>query len=308
MKRPAAFLNRKERPSRNRIKDERLFYLCVDFILIFATVVVAYPILYIFSASFSSASAVLSGRVVLWPVDFSLEGYKAVFQESRVWNGYLNTIIYTFFGTLINLILSIFCAYPLSRKDFAGRKVFMFLVTLTLIFKAGMLPTYLVIKELGMLNTRWAMLLPTAISAYNVIIMRTFYQTNISDELLEAAFLDGCDNFRFLWQIVLPLSKAITMVMLLFYSVSHWNAYFNALIYLHDRELFPLQIVLREILVLSEISSEIIVDPELAARQQGLAELLKYSLIIVASLPIWCVYPFVQKYFEKGIMIGSLKG
>ena len=289
-------------------RGERIFYFCNDFILVFALLIVAYPIIYIFSASFSSPSAVIAGRVFLWPVEFSLAGYEAVFRESRVWSGYLNTIIYTVLGTTVNMFLSILCAYPLSRKDFAGRNFLMFFVTFTMIFSGGMLPTYLVVQQLGLLNTRWAMILPPAISAWNVIIMRTFYQSTISDELLEAAFLDGCDNFRFLWQIVLPLSKSITVVMILFYSVAHWNAFFNALIYLHDRDLFPLQIVLREILIQGQISAEAMVDPELAARQQGLAELLKYSLIIVASLPIWCVYPFVQKYFVKGVMIGSLKG
>jgi ABC-type glycerol-3-phosphate transport system permease component len=177
-----------------------------------------------------------------------------------------------------------------------------------MIFSGGMLPTYIVIKNLHLLNTRWAMLLPSAIGVYNVIITRTYYQTNISDELREVAFLDGCSNFRFIWKIVIPLSKPVTAVMVLFYAVGHWNAYFNALIYLSNRQLFPLQIFLREILVMNEIWSNMTYDPELAVAQQGMADLLKYSLIIVASLPIWCMYPFVQKHFVKGIMIGAIKG
>ncbi|MDR2730799.1 MAG: carbohydrate ABC transporter permease, partial [Treponema sp.] len=211
-------------------------------------------------------------------------------------------------GTCINLVLTILCAYPLSRKDFGGRNIFMFIVTFTMIFSGGMLPTYIVIRQLGIINTRWAMLLPGAIGAWNVIITRTYYQSNISDELLEAAYLDGCDNFRFLLKVVIPLSTPITAVMILFYAVGHWNAYFNAFLYLSNRDLFPLQIFLREILVLNEITSDLLVDPELMAAKQGMADLLKYSLIIVASVPVWCAYPFVQKYFVKGIMVGAIKG
>ncbi|MDR1972137.1 MAG: carbohydrate ABC transporter permease [Treponema sp.] len=289
-------------------QGERFFYFINDFILLVAFILVAYPIIYVFSASFSSPSAVMSNKVVLWPVDFSLEGYKAVLREQKVWVGYSNTIFYTLVGTLINLTLTILCAYPLSRKDFVGRNIFMFIITFTMIFSGGMLPTYLVIKELGMLNTRWAMLLPGAIGVWNVIIARTYYQTNISDELLEVSFLDGCDNFRFLWKIVLPLSKPITAVMVLFYAVGHWNAYFSAFIYLSNRAIFPLQLYLREILVINQMTSNMTYDAELMAARQGLADLLKYSLIIVASLPIWCMYPFIQKHFVKGIMVGAIKG
>jgi multiple sugar transport system permease protein/putative aldouronate transport system permease protein len=289
-------------------RGEGLFYFINDLILFVAFILVAYPILYVFSASFSSPSAVMANKVILWPVDFSLEGYKAVLQEQKVWVGYSNTVFYTIVGTIINLTLTIICAYPLSRKDFVGRNVFMFIISFTMIFSGGMLPTYLVIKELGIINTRWAMLLPGAIGVWNVIIARTYYQSNISDELLEVSFLDGCDNFRFLWKIVLPLSKPITAVMVLFYAVGHWNAYFNAFIYLSNRSLFPLQLYLREILVMNEISSNMTYDAQLMAARQGLADLLKYSLIIVASLPIWCMYPFIQKYFVKGIMVGAIKG
>ena len=287
---------------------EKLFYFINDFILIFGLLIVAYPIIYVFSASFSSPSAVMASRVVLWPVDFSLEGYKAVFNEAKVWTGYANTIFYTTVGTAINLVLTIMCAYPLSRKDFIGRNYFMFIVTFTMIFSGGMLPTYIVVRQLGLLNTRWALLLPGAIGAWNVIVTRTYYQTNISEELLDAAYLDGCDNIRFLIRVVIPISAPITAVMILFYAVGHWNTYFNAFIYLTNRALYPLQIFLREILVLNQITADMTYDAELAAAKQGLADLLKYSLIIVASVPIWCAYPFVQKYFVKGIMVGSIKG
>jgi multiple sugar transport system permease protein/putative aldouronate transport system permease protein len=287
---------------------DRLFFLINDLILLGAFLIVAYPIIYIFSASFSSPAAVMSNRVFLLPVEPSMEGYQAVLRESKVWVGYANTVFYTIIGTLINITLTILCAYPLSRKDFIGRNFFMFVITFTMIFSGGMLPTYIVIKNLGLINTRWAMLLPSAISVYNVIITRTYYQTNISSELLDVALLDGCDNIRFLWKIVIPLSKPVTAVIVLFYAVAHWNAYFNAFIYLSNRQLFPLQLYLREILVQNQITSDMIYDAELAAAKQGLADLLKYSLIIVASLPIWCMYPFIQKYFVKGIMVGAIKG
>jgi multiple sugar transport system permease protein/putative aldouronate transport system permease protein len=289
-------------------KGEGLFYFVNDLILLVAFILVAYPIIYVFSASFSSPRAVMANKVMLWPVEPSLEGYKAVFREQNVLLGYVNTVFYTIICTLINIVLTVMCAYPLSRKDLVGRNFFMFFITFTMIFSGGMLPTYIVIKNLHLLNTRWAMLLPSAIGVYNVIITRTYYQTNISDELREVAFLDGCTNFRFIWKIVIPLSKPITAVMVLFYAVGHWNAYFNALIYLSNRQLFPLQIFLREILVINEIWSNMTYDPELAIARQGMADLLKYSLIIVASLPIWCIYPFVQKHFVKGIMIGAIKG
>jgi multiple sugar transport system permease protein/putative aldouronate transport system permease protein len=287
---------------------DKWFYRFIDLMLFLSLILVLYPIIYVFSASFSSPAAVMSNKVFLWPVEFSLAGYKAVFGEQKVWTGYANTFLYTTVGTVINLVLTIMCAYPLSRKDFVGRNFLMFIVTFTMIFSGGMLPTYIVVRQLGLINTRWSMLLPGAVAAYNVIIARTYYQTNISDELLEAAFLDGCSNLKFLIRVVVPLSAPITAVLILFYAVGHWNSYFNAFLYLSNRRLFPLQIFLREILVMNQITSDMLYDPEIAMAKQGLADLLKYSLIIVASVPIWCAYPFVQKYFVKGIMIGAIKG
>ena len=298
----------KDNKRKGKWREEFGFYLMNNIILLFALIAVAYPIIYVFSASFSSPAAVMAGRVMLWPVEPSIEGYKAVFKESRILTGYANTVFYTVAGTLVNLFLTVICAYPLSRKDFYGRGIFMFMITFTMIFSGGMLPTYLVVKEMGLINTRWALILPGAIGVFNVIVTRTFYQSNISDDLLEAAVLDGCDNFRFLWQIVIPLSKAITAVMILYYAVGHWNQYFSAFIYLNERSLYPLQIFLREILIMNQVSADLTYDPTLMAAKQGLSDLLKFSLIIVSSLPIWCVYPFVQKHFVKGVMIGSVKG
>lgn len=276
--------------------------------LIICLIVVLYPLIYIVSASFSSPQAVTSGKVWLFPVDFSLAGYKAVFENDYILTGYGNTIIYTVAGTALNLIMTILAAYPLSRKDFYGRDIFMFLFAFTMIFNGGLIPTYLLVSQLGLINTRWALIIPGAVGVWNVIITRTYYQNTIPDELLEAAQLDGCSDIKFIWNVVLPLSKAITAVLVLFYGVGHWNEFFNAFIYLSKKELYPLQIVLRDILIMNSIDPNMVADTELMVAKQGLADLLKYSLIIVASVPVLCIYPFVQKYFVKGVMIGAIKG
>jgi putative aldouronate transport system permease protein len=289
-------------------KSDKIFYLINDLILLFALLIVLYPLIYVFSASFSDKLAIVSGKVFLWPVDFSLEGYIAVFKDSRIIPAYGNTIFYTVVGTTINVVLTILAAYPLSRKTMVGRNLIMYLFAFTMLFHGGLIPNYLLMKSLGMIDTRWAMLLPGALAVWNMIIARTFFQSTISQELYEAAAIDGCSHVRFLWSIVLPLSKAIIAVLVLLYGVSHWNAYFNAFIYLKNKDLFPLQIVLRDILIQSEIDPSSITDSETMTRKQGLADLLKYSIIIVASLPVWLVYPFVQKHFVKGVMIGSIKG
>lgn len=285
-----------------------VFNIVNNIFLIICLVVVLYPLIYILSASFSSPQAVTSGKVWLFPVDFSLEGYKAVFEDDSIITGYANTIFYTVVGTALNLVMTIMAAYPLSRKDFYGRDIFMFFFTFTMIFNGGLIPTYLLVSQLGLINTRWVLIIIGAISVWNVIITRTYYQNTIPDELLEAAQLDGCSDIRFIWSVVLPLSKAITAVLVLFYGVGHWNEFFNAFIYISKKELYPLQIVLRDILVMNSIDPNMVVDTELMVAKQGLADLLKYSLIIVASVPILCLYPFVQKYFVKGVMIGSIKG
>lgn len=289
-------------------RSDKVFYFFNDLLLLIALLTVLYPLIYIFSASFSDRLSVISGDVFLWPVNFSLEGYQAVFKDSRVLTGYGNTIFYTIVGTILNVILTILAAYPLSRRTMVGRNIIMYLFAFTMLFNGGLIPNYLLIKDLGMIDSRWAMILPGALSVWNVIIARTFYQSTISQELFEAASIDGCSHLRFMWSVVLPLSKAITAVMVLFYGVFHWNAYFNAFIYLKSDELYPLQIVLRDILIQNQIDPASITDTEDMTRKQGLADLLKYSIIIVASLPIWLVYPFVQKYFVKGVMIGSIKG
>lgn len=263
---------------------------------------------FILSASFSSSDAVLAGKVVLWPVDLSLEGYITVFENPRVLLGYRNTIFYTAVGTVVNVFMTLICAYPLARKNLPHRSFFTFLFSFTMIFSGGMIPSYILMRDLKILNTVWVMIIPGAISVYNMVVTRTFMQSTIPDELLEATQIDGCNDFLFFSKFVLPLSKAVIAVITMQYAVGHWNSYFSAFIYLSKKELYLLQIILREILIQNQIDLSDVVDPEMAIAKQGLAEVLKYSLIVVATAPILCIYPFIQKYFIKGIMIGSLKG
>lgn len=286
-----------------------MYYLLCDALLLLALLGVLYPLIYVFAASFSSPQAVMSGRVRLWPVEPSVEGYKAVFRHSLIMTGYANTIFYTVAGTAVNVVMTVMAAYPLSRPNLQGRNLIMFLFSFTMLFSGGLIPTYILVRNLGMLDSRLAMILPQAIGVWNLIIARTFFQQTIPNELHEAAVMDGCSDVRFLISVVLPLSKAIIAVLILFYGVFHWNAFFDAFIFLSDQKKFPLQLVLREILILNEIIGQMMdIDPELAEKLRGLANLLKYSLIVVASLPVWLVYPFVQKQFVKGVMIGSIKG
>jgi multiple sugar transport system permease protein/putative aldouronate transport system permease protein len=290
------------------MRGDRLFYFVNDSLLLFAFLLVLYPIVFVFSASFSSPQAVTAGRVWLLPVEPTLEGYRAVFNHDPVLTGYANTVFYTVFGTAFNVFMTVIAAYPLSRKDFRARHVIIVLYTFTMLFSGGLIPTYLLISALGLLDQRLVMILPTGIGVWNLIITRTYFQHTISDDLLDAAKIDGCSDMRFLWKVVLPISPAILAVLTLFYAVGHWNQFFNAFLYLSSEDKFPLQLVLRDILILNESVSQDYIDPAEVELRRGLAELLKYSLIIVASLPVWLVYPFIQKHFVKGVMIGSLKG
>ena len=287
---------------------DRAFVISNYVVLFIFLLVVAYPLIYVVSASFSSPSAVVSGQVWLWPVDFTMAGYEAVFRDDRIWIGFRNSLFYAVAGTTVNVIMTILAAYPLSRKDFGGRNVIMFLFVFTMLFSGGLIPTYLVVKQTGMLNTPWAMIIPGAILVYNMIITRTFFQQTIPDELLEAAQIDGVSDFRFVRDVVLPLSGPIIAVNALFYAVAHWNSFFNALIYLTNPDLFPLQIILRDILVQDNIDPATMQNIQEALARQELARVLKYSLIVVATVPLLVVYPFVQKHFVRGVLIGSLKG
>ena len=283
-------------------------YSIVTVVLTVFTILVAYPMIYVLSSSFSSGTAISSGQVILWPVDLSLEGYKAVFSHRYIIPAYRNTIFYTVAGTIINLAITLTCAYPLSRKDFPLRKFFMGMFLFTMFFSGGLIPTYILISNLGFVNTIWAMLIPGALSVYNMILVRTFLTGNIPLELLEASQIDGCSDAKYFTTVLLPLSKPVIAVITLYYAVGHWNSYFNAMIYLSDMELYPLQLILRQILVASQINLSDMVDVESMVAKQGLADILKYALIVVSTVPILCMYPFIQRYFIKGVMIGSVKG
>ena len=286
--------------------DQRL-EICLIIILSIIGVIMLYPLLVVLSTSFSAPSAVTSGKVWLFPVDFSLEGYKAVFRTNDVLIGYRNSLFYMIFGTILNLFMTLITAYPLSRDDLVGQGIIMKLFTFTMIFSGGMIPNYLLMKDLGLLNSVWVMIIPGAISVYNMIITRTFIKSNIPKEMLEAAQIDGCSDIQYFIKMVLPLSGAVIAVITLYYAIAHWNAYFNAFMYLNDKDLYPLQIFLKNILVSNQVEADMIVDEQVQAIE-GIAEVLKYSLIVVAVVPVMIIYPFVQKHFVKGVMIGAVKG
>jgi multiple sugar transport system permease protein/putative aldouronate transport system permease protein len=289
-------------------KGDLGFYIITGIIITLLFMITSYPLLLVLSSSFSDRMAVLAGKVVLWPVGFNIEGYKAVFKYPEILLGYRNTIFYTTLGTFVNIFITMIAAYPFSRPGWYGKKVISFIFIFTMFFSGGMIPTYLQIRNLGLLNSIWTMILPGAISIYNMIIARTFIQNTIPKELFESAKIDGSSEFRCFLSVVLPLSKAVLSVLVLYYAVGHWNAYFNAFIYLSRRELYPLQIFLREILIANSIEMNPFLDDQAMAYYQGMYDLLKYSLIVVATAPIICVYPFIQKYFVRGVMIGSVKG
>ena len=293
-----------------RIRDDVGFNIVNYTILTVILLIVAYPLIYIVSASFSSTAAVMANRVWLWPVEPSLKGYEAVFNNKDILTGFGNSIFYTLAGTFVNLVVTLAAAYPLSRRDQRPRNFIMLVFSFTMFFAGGMIPSYLLVSNLGMLNTRWSVILPGALNVYNMIIARQFFASNIPTELLEASQLDGCSDFQFILRVVVPLSGAIVAVLGLFFAVGHWNAYFSALLYIGDRKKYPLQVFLREILIQNTIDASMTgsVSLEDEVVKQGLEDLLKYSLIIVASVPVLIIYPFVQKYFVKGVMIGSIKG
>ncbi len=298
------------------VKDtgrDKIFVICTYIYVFLAFIIVAYPVVYMLSASISDPKLVSSGEMWLWPRGITFDGYKRVFENSSIWRGYGNTILYTVVGTMINLIVTLPAAYALSRKDFAGRNFFMGMFMVTMFFGGGLVPSYLLIKNLGMVDTIWAIVIPSAASIWNIIVSRTFFQSTIPSELQEAAQIDGCTNMRLFFQIVLPLSMPIIAVMGLFYGVGNWNSYFSALIYLNDENKFPLQLILRQILVLQEMSAQpggsMDATTALALNNKAeVAALVKYAVIIVATLPIIAIYPFLQRYFVQGVMIGSVKG
>ncbi len=291
-----------------RSLDDKIFDAFIIAALVLVLIATLYPLYFVVIASFSDPLLVGAGKVLFVPKGVHVDAYRMVLRDPDILTGYRNTIFYTLAGTTLNVLLTILAAYPLSRKDLVGRPVFTWLLVFTMFFSGGLIPTYLLVSDLGLRDTVWALLLPGAISVWNVIIMRTFFQSTIPDELREAAQLDGCSNTGLLVRVVLPLSKPILAVMVLYYGVAHWNSFFNALIYITQSRLYPLQLVLRSILVQNRISEEMMADVDSIAQRQLLVESIKYAVIIVSTLPIMMLYPFLQRYFVKGVMIGAIKG
>ena len=271
-----------------------------------ALLVVAYPLYFVLIASVSDPVDIYAGRVWLWPRGLTFAGYERIFNTGPIWRGYANTIFYAVFGTLLNIAMTVTVAYPLSSRRFSGRYLLMIFLLVTLYFEGGLIPKYLLVRSLGLLDTRAVMVIMGAAMVWHVIITRTFFQTTIADELYEAAAIDGCNHIPFFVRIVLPLSRPVIAVLAIYYGVEHWNDYFKALIFLDDPDKYPLQLVLRSILILGD--PQTVTDIADLQERQRAAELIKYGSIVVASLPLLIVYPFLQKYFVQGIMIGSLKG
>jgi len=296
--------NRKIRMSR----QDQIFHIVNNSILFLLMLVILYPLYFIVIASFSDPYAVGQGKVWLFPVGITFEGYEKVFSNSSIWSGYINSFIYMGLGTFSNVCITVPAGYALSRKDMRGRKFVTLMMIFTMFFSGGVIPTFLLVQNLGIYDTIWAMVLPNAMNVMNVIICRTFFETTLPDNLLEAAFMDGCSDLRFFFRIALPLCKSVVMIMVLFYAVTHWNSYFDALIYLRDSSKYPLQIILRDILTSNEASALSGLNDDSQAKLQRVTELIKYSTIIFSNLPLLVLYPFIKKYFKKGVMIGAIKG
>lgn len=293
---------------RERHLSDRIFNAAVFILSITTFLVIVYPLWFIVIASISNSDMVNQGKVILWPVDIRFYGYKQILEDARIWTGYKNTLIYVIFGTFLNLLVTMPAAYALSRPDFKARNTVMMYFVFTMYFSGGLVPLYMTIKGLGLIGSRWILILMLLVNTYNLIIARTFIQNSIPNDLYEAAQLDGCNHFTFFAKIVLPLSKAIISVELLYYAVYHWNDYFTALMYSNNvADIQPLQMILRQILLLNQAYASGNGGVQ-GGYGQSSADQVKYAVIIVSTLPILCVYPFVQKYFEKGVMIGAVKG
>lgn len=298
----------KKRHKKIQSRNDKIFSFCIYFIATVVMLLVLYPLYFIVIASISNPDLVASGRVILLPKQVSFEGYSFILDDKRIWTGYLNSIIYAVFGTLTALVITIPAGYALSRSDLRGRGIIMKIMVFTMYFGGGLIPTYLVIKGLNLIDTRFVLIILGSFSVYNLILTRTFFMSTLPKELQEAAEIDGCSIPRFFFQIVLPLSKAIVAIMALYYAVGHWNSFYNALVYINDQNKYPLQLVLRDILIAGQTVDPESVDAEQLLRMDYIARTIKYGVIIVASLPMMCIYPFVQKHFVKGVMIGSVKG
>lgn len=292
----------------NQSRSDVILDIIIYAVLSLITIIVLFPLIFVVCASISDPNAVYRGEVWLWPKGLNFDGYIRVFKNSEIWTGYINSLFYSAFFTFISLLATLPCAYALSRDDLRGGKQIMFFFTFTMFFGGGMIPFYLLVKSMGMLDSIWVLVLPGSLSVYNLIICRTFMKTNLPAELSEAAKIDGANDLNFFMSIVLPLSKPIIAVIGLFAAIQKWNDYFNPLMFINNRRLYPLQVFLREILLQTQMTDEMVGDMVEIARQQKLAESIKFSLIIVSSVPALILYPFVQKYFVKGIMVGAIKG
>lgn len=283
--------------------ESKIFDVINYLLLALIAFVMFYPMYYVFIVSMSSAKFISLGEISFLPKGITFEAYKRVFESKNIWTGYKNTIIYTVVGTALNVILTAMCAYPLSRKEFYGRKTLTILITVTMFVSGGLIPLYLVVNNLHLMNTMWAVILPSAISTYNMIIMRTSFE-GIPDSLVESAYLDGANDIVILRHIVLPLSKATIATMVLFYSVSHWNSYFPAMLYLNSKSKYPVQVIMRDIIIGSDMSEA----GDVSALSAVSSTNYRYAVIIISLIPILLVYPFIQKYFTKGVMVGAVKG
>lgn len=288
-------------------KSDRRFDRINIIVMLILCILIAYPIFYVLLASFTDPAIVSRGEILLYPKKIYLAGYEKILNYKPLGQGYFNTIKYTVAGTVTAIVTTVPCAYALSRKDLGGRKVLNLLFTVTMFFNGGIIPLYIVITKLGIYDTLWAMVLPTAVSVYNLIVCRSFFDTGVPDELLEASRLDGADDFQFFFKVVIPISKSILAVMVLFYATALWNSYFNALMFMGAQDKMPLQVILRNLVLSNQASSVMSSGTEMIERAK-LAEQLKYGVIVVSSIPLLAIYPFVQKYFVKGVMIGAVKG
>ena len=293
-----------------KVTQDIVFNAIVVLILLFLIVIMAYPIYFVLVASFSDPTYVNNGEMLLYPKGFTLLGYEKVFEESRVWIGYGNTLLYTVLGTALGVFFTMMAGFSLSRRELPFRNVIMGYFVFTMYFSGDLIPYYMVIKSLNLTNTRFLMVIISSIAVYNIIITRSFMLSNVAEELRDAARIDGCGDGRFFFQIVMPLSKAIAAVLVLYLAVTYWNSYFNPMIFLTDRSKYPLALYLREILltVSTNAQASVTSDASAAAMLQKMSQVIKYGIIVVSTLPIICVYPFLQKYFVKGVMIGSVKG
>jgi len=302
----------KQKKKIKRCKEDVVFDAILFIVLSVILVVVAYPLYWVIISSISEPASVSGGEVVWRPIGFTLKGYKEVFDNDSVVRGFLNSLFYTFCGVIVNLVITLPTAYALSRDRFGGKKIVTIFYMITMFFSGGLIPTYLVIKSLSMLNSMWALILPGSLSVYNMIVARTFFKSNISEELYEAAEIDGCTQGQFFFKVALPLSSAIIAILVLYYGVGHWNAYFSALVYISDANKYPLQLVLRNILITNATALAQTATTEAARaalrEKQAIIDVMKYSLIIISSIPVMVLYPFIQKHFVKGVMVGSIKG